>query len=195
MQATCTTLLNSKRSNIANYSWFYDDVLSTVVGRNHWRKQCLQTTGTALASVTDEALGLLIVDNCWASWCIRSAGPDEPDVLIEALAAVDPDTAAGVDWDSLTKEKKVLARKSRAKAILGLTKYTSRTAGAKGTGWSEEGIDKFNELCVNVAKDRANDKGKFDAYYMKQKNISMQGKRQRGCGPTRVKPVYDDFSD
>jgi hypothetical protein len=66
--------------------------------------------------------------------------------LIEALAAVNPDMAAGVDWDSLTKEMKVLARKSRAKAILGLTKYTSRTAGAKGTGWSEEGIDKFKGL-------------------------------------------------
>jgi hypothetical protein len=109
--ATCVTLLNSKQSNLSNYLWFYDDVLSTVVGRNHWRKQCIHTTGTKLASVTDEALGLLILDNSWVYWCIRSAGPDKPYVMVEALAVVDPSGTTGVDWESLSKEKQILARK------------------------------------------------------------------------------------
>jgi hypothetical protein len=68
----------------------------------------------------------------------------------------------GVDWESLSKEKQILARKTRAKAVLGLTKYTTRAAGTKGTGWSEEGLDKFNKLCKQVAENWASDKGKFE---------------------------------
>jgi hypothetical protein len=51
-------------------------------------------------------------------------------------------------------------KKTRAKAVLGLTKYTTRAAGTKGTGWSEERHDKFNKLlCKQVAENRASDEG------------------------------------
>jgi hypothetical protein len=104
--------------------------------------------------VNDEALGLLILDNCWVCWCLQSAGPDKPDVMVEVLAAVDPNVTTGVDWESLSKVKQILARKTRAKVVLGLTKYTTRAAGTKGTGWSEEGLDKFNKLCKQVAENK-----------------------------------------
>lgn len=165
------------------------------MGRNHWRKQCIHTTGIKLASVTDEALGLLILDNCWVCWCLRSAGPDKPDVMVEALATVDPSVTTGVDWESLSKEKQILARKTRAKAVLGLTKYTTRAAGTKGTGWSEEGLDKFNKLCKQVAENRASDKGRFDEYYMQHKKETVHGKPSRRAAASITKELYDDFSD
>jgi hypothetical protein len=181
MQNSSTTLLNSKRSNIASYTWFYDDVLSNVVGRVHWNRQTLNAKGVDLATVSDEALGLLIVDNCWASWSIRSAGPHEPeDVLIEALAKENPEVS-GKAWDNLSKEEQIQAKKSRAKVILGLTKYTARGAavGSTGTGWSDAGLTKFNDLCKEVVEDRKKDKGAFDDHYQEQRKVGMAGKRKR----------------
>jgi hypothetical protein len=188
--------MSSKRSNLSSYSWFYDDVLSNVVGRIHWSKQSLHTRGTELASVSDEALGLLIVDNCWASWSIRSEGRDEPeDVLVEALANDDPAGVSGKDWANFSKAQQLQARKSRARVILGLTKYTTKTSGTKGTGWTEEGLNRFNELCTQVVEDRKMNGGTFDDYYMEHKKNNKTGRRDRGSRPTLRVPVYDDLSD
>jgi len=61
-------LLANKRKDYEHYAWFYDNVLSFIVGRNRWREQSASVCGAAMATPTDEALGLLILDNSWDYW-------------------------------------------------------------------------------------------------------------------------------
>jgi hypothetical protein len=195
--ATLNLLLHDMRSDFESYAWFYNDVLSCVVGRKHWRKHCIHATGMELATVSDEALGLLLVENSWAPWCMRSNGRDSEDVLVETFGGTlgeGDEDRVNLSWQTMTDKERKKARQVRAKYILGLTKYTTRTAGTRGTGWSEDGIRRFNVLCDTVIKNRAGDKGVFDKEYMKgKKNEGTEG------GGTGVKlsaiTVYCDLSD
>lgn len=133
-----------------------------------------------MASVTDEALGLLLLESSWAAWCTRSAGPDKPDVLVEALALNATDQEKGnLTWETMTDGQKNTAKKLRAKFVLGMTMYTTRTAGTKGTGWSEDGISRFNTLYQEVVTNRKADKGVFDDYYLETKKQEKSGKNKR----------------
>jgi hypothetical protein len=56
------------REDSGAYTWFYDFVLSCVVGRNKWRQFSSERPGCTLASVSDEALALLLLENSWDCW-------------------------------------------------------------------------------------------------------------------------------
>lgn len=194
-KSSCSTLLTSKRSNLVSYFWFYDDVLSCVVGRKHWRDQSINTKGTKIATVSDEALGLLIVENCWASWCARSNGPDGPLVLASAFTAASPELG-DLAWENMTKEQQDEARKTRAKEVLGLAKYTTKETGKKETsGWSKEGINRFNTLCQEVVANRVADKGNFDEYYLNNKLEAAGGKKRKRAADLDTVTAYLDNSD
>ena len=62
------TIVDELRSNRATYTWFYDYVVSVIVGRNFWRIQSAIQKGTTLATVSDEALALLLLENSWDCW-------------------------------------------------------------------------------------------------------------------------------
>jgi len=61
-------LMSKKRTDHDSYTWFYDNVLSFIVGRSKWKKQCQSIAGIELASPSDEALALLILENSWEFW-------------------------------------------------------------------------------------------------------------------------------
>lgn len=196
---TLNTLLDKMRSDKKSYTWFYDDVLSCVVGKKHWRKHCTHATGMKLASVSDEALGLLILENNWAPWCLRSGGPDSEDLLVVAFGETleeGDDRRANLSWETMTTAQRKKAANVRARYMLGLTKYTTKsqgTRGCKGTGWSDEGMDRFNALCKAVIKSRETNEGVFDTEYMAEKKSGSSA----ACAQeeTSALTVYCDLSE
>ena len=66
------TMIQEKRDKFSYYEWFYDSVLSFVVGRSFWKNNMTTTLGKDMATVSDEALGLLLLENNWEVWCARA---------------------------------------------------------------------------------------------------------------------------
>lgn len=148
------------------YTWFYQHILCWVVGRPSWRRQHLHRRGSEIASVSDEAFALLVIDNCWSSWIARSAGPDTDDISFQALVSAEPLLKNKVSCNSMTEAEKKRGQTYRAKELKRRIKYTGKTGRASSGGWSIEGLDKYNTLCLEVMQDREKDDGKFDDHYM-----------------------------
>ena len=58
-------MMLEKRKDTEKYTWFYDNVLSCVVGKNYWRGHARMAKATVMASVSDEALALVLLENMW----------------------------------------------------------------------------------------------------------------------------------
>ena len=56
-------IVREKRNNPSLYTWFYEHVLSYVVGKLNWRNNVCLLEVTLFASVGDEAMALLMVEN------------------------------------------------------------------------------------------------------------------------------------
>jgi hypothetical protein len=65
-------LFDNMRQSKSAYEWFYDSVLSCVVGKQYWNKHCHEADGCSMANNGDEALALLLLDNCWELWKHRA---------------------------------------------------------------------------------------------------------------------------
>jgi len=146
-------LLANKRKDYEHYAWFYDNVLSFIVGRNRWREQSASVCGAAMATPTDEALGLLILDNSWDYWIHKHHSKA---------------SAEGGNGSTTKKNKKVK------------TKYTMEGSGSREfKGWSEAGLRRMNQLIKEVRQDRARDNGVFDHKYMFETEEKKHGKKRK----------------
>lgn len=63
-----TRLFENLRGSKTAYEWFYDSVVSSVVGKQYWNKHCHESPGCIMANNGAEALALLLLDNSWDLW-------------------------------------------------------------------------------------------------------------------------------
>ena len=145
----------------------------------------------------DEALALLLLENSWEHWReqynmgFEDGDPSHPNTNLT--------TPTGKKYDARSKAYRNSKRES--------PKYTKTGGGKKegegNGGWSQVGIDRFNELFEEVKKSRREDGKKFDAFWKKYQLERRQGEnggRSDECSsPSSVLNIptlpYAEFSD
>ena len=101
-------------------------------------------------SISDEAFGLLLIDNYLDKWKIKAANGTAGN---ESVASTEP-----VNNDNTTEEAEAEGgqpqKKKKIRRLPG--KFTEKQSGkCKFSGWSHEGMKRFNELHQMVKEDRA----------------------------------------
>ena len=140
-RATCVPPLSKimeARKNTVFYPQFCKTFLKCVVGDTKWRSNHLKLPMGEFVTVTDEAFALLITFNCHERW---------QEMWVQQ------------NWQAKNSlgEKSVWVTPKFTNG--GKNSQNGRTR--KHCGWSNEGIQKFNELCVFVQQDRKEHRG-FD---------------------------------
>jgi hypothetical protein len=119
-------------------------------------------------SVSDVAFCLLALENNWNYWV--------------KVASIDP---AVTPEDSLNNRNTYPA-----------TKWTSSPViGGKNTGWSKEGLQRFNELCLAEAEDRnVNSTVDYNFLVKKQHENSARSKAKNTVVLATVKTYVDEHA-
>jgi len=155
------------RGNERAWEFICDELLPAVVGTTIWEQQSVSEEVSKFVTVSDVAFCLLTVENNWTYW-VDIAAPD-------------------LDKDNENEHDKP--------KIPGDTKWTSSTLVAgKNTGWSQEGLQRFNELCKLEAENRLL-YGSVEKQYLKkkkEKNAIAQNKSKRD---TRVDHGVETYVD
>ena len=149
--------------------WFIcDELLPAVVGTHIWEKQSVAQKVSAIATVSDVAFCLLTVENNWDYWV--------------GIAA--PNLEQKSDNDQHDKPK-----------IYGDTKWTSSTLVAgKNTGWSREGLQRFNELCELETENRRLNVS-VENQYLKMKQEQAAVAQNKSRRDTRVDHGVQTYVD
>ena len=198
-------LFDKMRMSKSAYEWFYDTVLSCVVGKQYWFKHCHEADGCSMANPGDEALALLLLDNSWNLWRQRaekiqrkreeredgidsSSDDDDSDENIydaeekQGSAAGEPDNEEKEDDDPppAAPKRRIKRRKKNKPKGEGRdygTRYTTAKGGARMLGgWTVEGINAFTAFRARVVADRKQGGDKFDKWYRARKLRERKGK-------------------
>ena len=144
---------------------FCDSWLSCVIGKNDWKKRRTKEKISEIATASDEAFALLVLENIWDEWIKvpieewensknKRQEDDEED---------DEEEAVGVE-----KASQDLQEGARRKGRCRAGKYTKGyIAAGKYMGWTNEGMEKYNDLLKQVKADRAKD-SEFEEKYLER---------------------------
>jgi len=157
---SCETLeriVDKKREDPVLYRWFYETVLKYEVGVTRWREKVMsgQCLATEVATEIDEAHGLILLVNHWKEWKRRAEEGTTPQR-----------GQRGQRGGRQTSGSEVL------------TEYTCRDVGGQRVSWSEEGINRFNELVDEVVADRRQNEA-FDGNLKEQLEQEAGNKRKK----------------
>jgi len=174
---TATSLQQYQRMRMEpeNFYEFSDVFLKLIVGVSIWKYGVCNKTVSELATPSDKAFTLLLLENTWDQWSTRDLTEYKDERKYNAVTG---------EWD---KRKPV---------------YGKWTRGAGGErrygGWTEDGVNRFNELCVLVKQNRADHRA-VEVAYMHRCNERAQGRgvaRVETPSRQRVVAAYqDDLSD
>ena len=156
--------------------WFIcDRLLPAVVGAHIWDRQSVVDEVSDFVTVSDVAFCLLSVENNWDYW-----------VEIATLTTA-PTTSTDRDKNSDQSDKP---------KITGETKWTSSNLVAgKNSGWSQEGLHRFNELCKFETENRDQHKSVEEQYLKRKKErdaVAHSNKQRRN---TRVDHGVQTYVD
>ena len=128
-------------------------LLPAVVGTTTWERRVAVQKNSEFMTVSDVAFCLLALENNWDYWV--------------KLASIDPTS---------TPEEIMNSRTTYPTA-----KWTSSPEmSGKNTGWSKEGLQRFNALCQAEAKDREeNSSVDFDFLVKKQHENNARHKTEK----------------
>ena len=119
--------IQKMRGSPVGWAFLCNRLLPAVVGTNTWERRVAVQQMTEFTTVSDVAFCLLALENNWDYWV----------------------QVASIDQTS-TQEASLNNRTTYP-----ATKWTSSPViGGKNTGYSKEGLQRFNELCQVEAKDR-----------------------------------------
>ena len=123
------------------YEMFFTYFIPAIGRRTYWKHVVANAkTDNDITTVSNEAFVLLILENNWNRWL---------DIYIKNDGKIVPMKGRGkryLDCD-------ILPKYTRGGAMPGL--HSERT-GDFGKGWTNEGIERFNELFDKVKEDRIN---------------------------------------
>lgn len=125
-------------TNASTYSWFLSVFLKNGVGGKNWNQTHLRQPITKFITSSSEAIVILIMENNYARW-IDEAENEE-------------------------KDKKDLAPALYTNS--GISQRGGNATSRQGGGWSQEGIQRFNELVMLVRNDQKGRLG-FEVALMK----------------------------
>ena len=150
--------------------WFIcDKLLPAVVGTHIWDRKSVVDEVSDFVTVSDVAFCLLSVENNWDYW-----------VEIATPAITDRDN----EGQSADIQK-----------ITGETKWTSSNLVAgKNAGWSEAGLQRFNDLCTLEAENRDQHRSVEKQYLKKKKErdaVAYSKQRRNSSVGTRVRTYVD----
>ena len=138
------------------FFWFYDSFLECVCGAGSWRtakktslvSEARDGDNSKIVSISDEAFGLLLIDNYLDKWKIKAANVTAGNESVDSSTEpVNDNNTTEAEADGGQKKKKI----SRLPG-----KFTEKQSGkCKYSGWSHEGMKRFNELHQMVKEDRA----------------------------------------
>lgn len=129
-----------------------------MIPASEWKRNVGQKSVSKFTTVSDEAFALLLLENVWDGWAAR-------------------------DLDEYLKEREydeVQQKEKRRKPVYG--KYTPGKRGElRYGGWTNEGIDRFNELYKLVQADRNGDHAKsVEKQYLKKCRGKLGAKHSKG---------------
>ena len=163
------------RNEPESFYEFCDVFLKLIVGVSIWKYGVCHKTVSELATPSDEAFALLLLENTWDQWFTRDLA----------------------EYKNERKYNEVTGEWEKRKPVYG--KWT-RGAGGEPCygGWTEDGVNRFNELCILVNQNRV-DNHAVEVAYMHRCKERAQGKGvARVETPTRQRVVaayQDDLSD
>jgi len=181
-------LIEKKRKEPKKYAWFYDNVLSCVTGKNKWRRENRFRAGTEMATASDEALALLLFENLH-------------DCMVEEVNSVFAEVTN--DGSPVLGRKRDRRKREEKERRTKRPKYTdSSDIRNERKGWSEAGMQRYNDLVREVREDRAANGAEFDKLYMELKVQERgpargDGRREMPNGDSMVEIMVmeDDLSD
>jgi hypothetical protein len=166
-EAMIRTVINDKRSSPGQYTWFVKKVLSHLYRTRYARVvETGQVRPSDLISTTDEAYALVNMEGNLKRWTKEA----------EMMAAARGRTLDADERNSLPKSE-----------------YTNGSS--KSEGWNEEGINRFNELVVEVKADRESEAGKkFEENFQKEAAANhLNNKRKRKAPKMRTITATNDL--
>ena len=161
-----------RKANYEVYELFCDAFVSCVTGRYKYKKNILKTRMTHVATVSDEAFAHLLVENSYDRWVDIHNNKDQASVP----------TGKRKRWESNKPPKYTFGG---LQSVDGSRRYK---------GWTDEGINRYNELFQKVARDRRK-RPSFATQYLAQKmaeNTKARSKQAEDdedekATPTRAK--------
>jgi len=174
---TATSLQQYQRMRIEPESFyeFCDVFLKLIVGISTWKYGVCHKTVSELATPSDEAFALLLLENTWDQWS----------------------TCDLAEYKDKRKYNEVMGEWEKCKPVYG--KWTRGAGGERRYGgWTENGVNWFNELCIHVNQNRTDHRA-VEVAYMHRCNECAQGRgvaRVETPFRQRVVAAYqDDLSD
>ena len=143
-------------------------LLPAVVGTTTWERKVAVQKIPEFTTVSDVVFCLLAQENNWDYWV--------------KVASIDPTSTPEEIMNSLTTYP--------------TTKWTLSTVmSGKNTGWSKEGLQRFNALCQAEAKDREeNSSVDFDFLVKKQHENNARSKPKKTVVFATVKTYVDEHA-
>ena len=137
------------RENQDGWNFICDEFLPSVVGIANCERKAVTEEVSKFATVSDIAFIVLTLENNWTYWeGICTLAAKIPEEDVEKRLSYPP------------------------------TKWTSATViGGKNTGWSQKGLERFNELCELESANRKSF-GEVETEYLKQKQMDATAKQK-----------------
>ena len=156
---------------------FCDSWLSCVVGKNDWKKRRTKEKISEIATPSDEAFALLVLENIWDAWM---------EVPIEewekSKKKREEDEGEAEQTDDVSQDQRMGGRGSKKGGKCRTGKYTKGYVSAgRYMGWTNEGLERYNQLLKQVKADREMD-CQFEETYLER--------NKRRFGPKEVRKKY-----
>ena len=156
-------LFENLREEKDTYGWFFDNVVSFVIGRSQWKHKWGSELLEEYCNVGDEALGLLLLENSWDCWSKRAISGQQK-------------------WSSRKGGQRKKQDDSANKKVEARPMYTVSLHKEQKTeiqGWTKEGLERFNELRKEVESDRDKHGKEFSTWYKNKHTAENEKKRKR----------------
>jgi hypothetical protein len=172
-------VIEQMRGNQEVCFWLFDNVMECIAGSDAWKSNVRSGNKSPAEFTTpsSEALLWILLKNHWTDW--------------ERKATMHGRT--NDDMGSITSGLTTDSEES-------LTLFTKQNKGSTKGGWSEEGLNYYNELKEKVEADRNSERGKefersFKEKMMERASAAGANKRKRASASRRVEVANDLSND
>jgi hypothetical protein len=170
-------IIQKKRTNPELYTWLMDNIGKCIVGVNIWKND-VRTGNKSISKVmmeSSEDVELVLMANQWSSWGEKA----KADTTNE-----DDASSSGTSIDSATST----------------TLYTKTDNCSTKAGWSDEGLEYYDQLKKEVKADHSSEQGKefehnFKAEMKEQSGATNKRKRRGSCKAFVENDLSDDLDD
>jgi len=171
-------VIDQMRGNQEVCFWLFDNVMECVTGSDAWKRSVRSgyKSPSEITTASSEALFWILLKNHWNEWKRKAT----------TNVAKGGNNDAGSATSALTTDSEE-----------SLTLFTKKNKGSTKDGWSDEGLNYFNQLKDKVEADRNSERGKAFERLFKEKMMERASDaraNKRKITSCRV-DVANDLSD